>query len=81
MLAPAGMTVPWDAKNAMRMVSSLAAAEMTMRSWTKDWTLPLMDMLVGKSFFQSIEAAACVSARSSSSKSGIADVMVMLTSV
>jgi len=37
-------------------------------------------MLAGKSFFQSIEAAACVSARSSSSKSGIADVMVALSS-
>ena len=73
--------MPWDAKNAMRMVSPLAAAELAMRSWTKDWTLPLMDMLVGKSFFQSIEAAACVSARSSSSKSGIADVMVTLKSV
>jgi len=65
------MMVPWDAKNAMRTVSFLAAAEMemVMRSWMKDWTLPSMDMLVGKSFFQSIEAAACVSARSSSSKS------------
>jgi len=52
-----------------------------MRSWTKDWTPLSMDMLVGKSFFQSIEAAACVSARSSLSKSGIADVMVTLTSV
>jgi len=81
MLALAGIMVPWDAKNAMRMVSSLAAAEMTMRSWTKDWMLPSMDMLVGKSFFQSINLAACVSARSSSSKSGMADVMVTLTSV
>jgi len=81
MRAPAGRMVPWDAKNAMRMVSSLAAAEMAMRSWTKDWTLPSMDMSVGKSFFQSTEAAACVSARSSLSKSGIADVMVTLKSV
>jgi len=73
--------VPWDVKNAMRMVSSLAAADMAMRSWTKDWTPPSMDMSMGKSFFQSIEVAACVSARSSSSKSGMADVMVTLTSV
>jgi len=63
MRAPAGMMVPWDAKNAMRMVSFLAAAEMVMRSWMKDWTLPPMDMSMGKSFFQSIEAAACASAR------------------
>jgi len=75
------MMVPWDAMNSMRMVSCLAAAEMMMRSWIKDWTLPSMDMLMGKSSIQLIEAATCVSVHSSSSKSGIADVMVMLTSV
>jgi len=77
------MMVPWDAINSMRMVSCLAAAEMVMRSWTKDWTLPSMDMSMGKSFIQSIEAATrvwCAPPRSSS-KSGIADVMVTLTSV
>jgi len=79
MRALAGMMVPCDAMNFMRMVSYLAAAEMVMRSWTKDWTLPSMDMSMGESFIQSIEAATCVLVRSFSSKSGIADVMVMLT--
>ena len=40
--------VPWDAKNSARTVFYLVAAEMTMRSSMKDWTVPSIDMLRGK---------------------------------